>query len=287
MWWICLENGNNGAFAIFNASGFFKVPCGANRLRVLVVGGGGGGGSGTAGGGGAGFVKSSIFEVEPNVIIEITVGAGGKGSTRKDTCLQNSQPGGRSSFGSVLHAEGGDNHKGPCTTNSHGSSGGTGGGAGCVNIKGYCHSGAGGSGGSDGSNASRGQSSGPGAGQGNYNEQLKLFRNSSITAGAGGRGKLYAAAGGGGGGGILINGLGPVAGSGQEPAGSQGGKGYGAGGGSGFLQPNQNQFHSGGNGADGVVYVEWYLDMNQSSYIKIAQPTSSMSINFILFVKLT
>lgn len=110
---------------------------------------------------------------------------------------------------------------------------------------------------------------GLGVGQGNYKELLKQFRMSSITAGAGGKWRLYAAAGDGGGGGILINGVGLVAGCGQKPAGSQGGKGFGTGEGSGFQQSNQENSsiicHSGGNGIDGMVYVEWDLEKKQSA----------------------
>ena len=62
------------SYALFTKSGIFTVPCGVNRVRVLVVGGGGGGGSGASGGGAAGFVKAGEFGVEPNEIIKVTVG---------------------------------------------------------------------------------------------------------------------------------------------------------------------------------------------------------------------
>lgn len=165
------ENGNSiesTHFAIFNTNDLFTVPCGANRMRVLVVGGGGGGGSGAAGGGAAGFVRSEVFEVAPNVVVKITVGKGGKGSTLKDNCRQDSQSGGRSSFGGFIHADGGENHKGPCYDNWQGASGGSGGGEGCIHSRGYCRSGAGGSGGSNGNNASRGETFGFGTGQSNF-----------------------------------------------------------------------------------------------------------------------
>ena len=51
--------------------------------------------------------------------------------------------------------------------------------------------------------------------------QLKEFTKSSIRAGTGGTGRLYAAAGGGGAGGILINDLGPSGGNGAKPIGSK------------------------------------------------------------------
>lgn len=262
-------NGNNPQFALFNSSGFFTVPCGVYRVRALVVGAGGGGGSGAAGGGAAGYVRSGVLEVEPHVVVKITVGRGGKGSTTKGDCRQDSQSGGRSSFGGFLYADGGSSHKGTCFDNRHGASGGSGGGESCTNFMGYCRSGAGGSRGSNGNIAARGQSFGRGRGQGDYMEQLRSFRGSLFTAGAGGKGRLSAASGGGGGGGILVNCWGPSAGDGEVPIGAQGGRGFGAGGGSGFLDSNEENssqlFHSGGDGADGVVYVEWGFDSNYSS----------------------
>ena len=250
------------------------MPCGANRVRVLVVGGGGGGGSGAAGGGAAGFVCSEVFEVEQLVVVKISVGKGGKGSTRKDTCRQDSRYGARSSFGGFLHADGGGSHNGPCFENWQGASGGSGGGEGCINSGGYCSSGSGGSGGSNGNYSSRGQAFGIGKGQSSYSAQLKQFRMSSITVGAGGKGRLYAAAGGGGGGGVFIDGSGPSAEDGERPIGEMGGKGFGAGGGSGFLDSNEMKtsphiYHRGDVGADGVVYIEWWWESKSSKFYKI------------------
>ena len=62
----------------------------------------------------------------------------------------------------------------------------------------------------------------------------------------------------GGEGGILINNTGPRAHSGGGNHSAQGGRGYGAGGGSGGIKwiPKDISRTFGGNGADGVVYVE-------------------------------
>ena len=239
-------------------------------MRVLIVGGGGGGGSGAAGGGAAGFVRSEVFELKPNVVVKITVGKGGKGSTLKDNCSQDSQPGGRSFSVDTFTRMAEKTTRVPVIYNWQGASGGSGGGEGCNYTSGYCGSGSGGSGGSNGNYASHGETFGFGRGQGNYTKILKQFNQSSISAGAGGKGRLYAAAGGGGAGGILIDGLGPSGGDGAQPAGSQGGKGYGAGGGSGFIDLNKkyyfNTFLNGGDGADGVVYIEWFTSKERTAY---------------------
>ena len=253
------------SYALFTSSGIFTVPCGVNRVRVLVVGGGGGGGSGAAGGGAAGSVKIGVFDVQPNEALKVTVGKGGKGSTLKlGSCVQDSIAGERSSFARLLRADGGGNHSGSCFASWQGASGGSGGGEGCTNETGRCRSGAGGSGGFNGNKSSGGRTYGVGSGQGAYAEQFKQFRFNLITSGAGGRGSVHDAPGGGGAGGVLINDNSPIAGSGAKPSGAEGGRGYGSGGGSGFLELEDDKaapiHNEGGKGADGVVYVEWWWE---------------------------
>ena len=238
------------------------MPCGVNRVRVLVVGGGGGGGSGAAGGGAAGIVKTGVFDVEPNEVIKVTVGKKGNGSTRKEgSCAQDSTPGERSSFGRLLRADGGGNHNGTCYESWKGATGGSGGGEGCSTETGRCRSGAGGIGGSPGNNASSGRAYGVGLGQGLFAEQLKQFRFNFISVGAPGKGSFHEAPGGGGAAGILINNESLSATGGANPFGANGGKGYGAGGGSGFLESDDDKaaaiYIEGGSGSDGVVYIEW------------------------------
>lgn len=230
-----------------------------------MVGGGGGGGSGPAAGGASGYVNGGAFNVDPETVIQVIVGKGGLGSTRKVTCDQDSQPGGASSF-DILVANGGGNHQGTCPQSWAGPAGGTGGGGGCYNASYWCQGGAGGSGGSSGYTSTGGQSYGPGSGQGSasYINQLNMFCLTQFTAGLGGNGKEEDSPGGGGAGGILAQGVGPSAGSGEGLTGSSGGNGYGAGGGSGgyvgrnYNNPNQSMYYAGGAGSDGLVYVEWF-----------------------------
>lgn len=233
------------SYALFTSNAIITVPRGVSRARVLLVGGGGGGGSGPAAGGASGYVKSGVFDVVPNSKIQISVGKGGQGSSRKVTCDQDSQPGGVSSFGTLV-VNGGKSHEGKCSQSWAGPSGGSGGGEGCYK------SGAGGSGGLSGNGSIGGQRYGPGSGQGPYANQLQTFCFTRLTAGAGGSGQISDSPGGGGAGGVLVEGEGPNAGKGESESGSEGGKGYGAGGGSGgylgknYDNPNQSIFYEGG-----------------------------------------
>ena len=231
-------------------------------MRVLVIGGGHGGGSGFAGGGGSGYVRTGEFRVVPSEVVHVTVGAGGQGSTSKvgvaatGACIQDSRPGGISSFGPYLSARGGSDMPDECGEYAFaGRDGGSGGGAGCVL---NCTSGKGGSGGTDGTWTKGRHSFRYGVGQGPYETHLrKMFRYNNLTAGEGGSGVYGWEVGGGGGGGVLFNGSGPRAQTGE--GGAEGGQGYGAGGGGSHLIeiPSDYIYYAGGSGADGLVYVEW------------------------------
>ena len=243
----------------FSANGEFRVPCGVSRVRVLAVGGGSGGGSGNAGGGASGYVKYGEFAVEHGISIPVTIGEGGLGSTFKQNDLYpDSTPGSRSSFGSYISAEGGG-----VACSMKAASGGSGGGEGCEGCEGPCWSGGGGSGGSDGNRSSIAsqQCHSPGSGQQSYEPVLQHFKRNALIPGAGGRGVFLDFPGGGGAGGLLINGRGPTASIGKD-GGAYGGLGYGAGGGGGYLNRTSDSngwnYHPGGTGANGLVYVEWY-----------------------------
>ena len=235
------------------------MPQGVSRARILLVGGGGGGGSGPAAGGAAGYVNSGVLSLKINV----QVGKGGRGSTRKVTCDQDSQAGGASSFWKLV-AYGGGSHQGTCPQSWAGPSGESGGGDGCYNSSNWCQSGDGASGGSSGYNSTGGESYGPGSGAGAYDSQLQLFCFTKFFAGAGGRGQIEDSPGGGGASGVLVEDEGPIAGSGESVPGAEGGRGYGAGGGSGgyvgrdFNNASQSMYYGGGAGSDGFVYVEWF-----------------------------
>jgi hypothetical protein len=235
-------------FQTFTQSGTFVVPQGVSQVRVLCVGGGGGGGNGHSGGGGSGFVATGTFSVSQGQSIAVTVGQAGNGAIQQtDNSVVGISPGGSSSFGNLLSAGGGQV---VTSSGSTANSGGSGGG-------GSCNGGTtGGNGGTGGSNGGSCTYSG-GAGQGNYVPALSLFVHSSVSAGSGGLGGSSSHAGGGGGGGVLIGGAGPVGADGPQSWSGKGGNGYGGGGGAGGYSSSSNIRHAGGNGAPGVVYVEW------------------------------
>ena len=261
-------------FTTFTSDGQFQVPCGVSRVQVLAVGGGSGGGSGNAGGGPSGFIKNGEFAVEPGANIAITVGVGGAGSTfKQNDPSQNAKPGGRSSFGLLLSADGG----GSKCSNFIGA-GSSGGGQGC---EGPCWSGTGGSSGSNGNLSSiiGQQCLPPGSGQGTYEPIIRLFKRNLFTAGAGGKGVFLEFPGGGGAGGILLNGIGPSASIGQH-GGAYGGNGYGAGGGGGLMNKTSDlkgwNYHPGGRGASGLIYIEW--GWNEKNFENMADIRKELKI---------
>ena len=214
---------------------------------MLVVGGGAGGGSGRAGGAGSGYVQVKEVAVERFELITIVVGKGGQGSGhRVNDGTQNATAGERSAFGHYLTANGG---VAPTSDNLRGSAGGSGGGG--PSDSNYATRS--GNGGSDGSEGNSAWQSG-GSGQGTYSNRLTIFKHNVLAPGRGGTGGSiqYGYVGGGGGGGVLINSKGPAGGNGQY---ARGGTGYGAGGAGGYVLGNH--WFEGGNGADGLVYVEW------------------------------
>ena len=246
---------SNAAFVLYEYSGGieqFVVPTGVNSINVLVVGAGGGGGSGHHGGGGSGEVVTGTFAVTGGDTLSLFVGQGGSGA---ETIVGSSDligiSAGEDSFFDFLVAGGGgfDNR------NIGGHDGGSGGG-------GACNSGTlGGSGGSGGSDGQACQV-GPGfvaigLGQGDFTALLTSFDDNLLSAGAGGAGGTGTHAGGGGAGGVQINGLGE---NGQDGVnaifGAKGGSGYGAGGGGGSINGTPTRF-GGGDGANGLVYIEY------------------------------
>ncbi|MGE0703511.1 MAG: glycine-rich domain-containing protein [Vicinamibacterales bacterium] len=236
---------------LFTTSGSFTVPAGITSLRVLAVGGGAGGGGGHQGGGGSGLVAYALLAVSPGDNISLTVGAGGTGAAQANDNNQFAgTPGGTTTFGAALvSAPGGT---GVTSGNASGNNGGSGGGGAC---NGGTTGGAGGSGGGNGVSCTVTG----GTGQGDYSGLLANFTQSALTAGAGGAGGSMSNAGGGGAGGILVEAAGPTAGAGGGGATSgQGGVGYGAGGGAGGYDFTTDPIRfAGGNGNDGIIYIEW------------------------------
>ncbi len=111
-------------FQVFLNSGTFVVPTNVNRIMVELWGGGGGGGSGlsdqtnywnTGGGGGGGGYGWNVFNVTPGYSYTVTI----------PTDSNAGQPGGTTSFGSLLSATGGS--PGGNATTKQGGMGGAGG----------------------------------------------------------------------------------------------------------------------------------------------------------------
>jgi len=260
--------------------GQWKPPSGATSLHVLVVGGGGGGSAneiqGIGGpGGGSGKVVTEVLSITNSDPIAISVGEGGRGSS------EFMQPGenGNASYLGNLTAQGGQGgilREGGSAKGPGGNNGGGGSGGGSY-APGFLP-GAGGNGGTGGANGKDGQPAtdpnpvfGTRGGSGTPFPEFQ-FRRVIVSAGLGGNGGTTAGSGGagcgggggGGGGGVLLNDSSGHAASGDttlatypcaddrgEPG--EGGAGYGAGGGgsgNGYGSP-------GGDGANGIVYVEW------------------------------
>lgn len=259
--------------------GTWQPPDGAATVRALIVGGGGGGaasierGIGGTGGSSGKVVVITVATAKTTIRIEIGAkGIGGLGFRHPGS------DGGPSSFGGVTAPGGGGGQPyggGRTPVGDGGSNGGGGGGGG--NYQQGFHAGMGGAGGTGGTEGGTGEPGtdaqnpvkGTEGGVGSLFPQLN-FAAAAITAGAGGMGGLpghdgrgFGGGGGGGGGGILVKLTGARAGDGMggpEPfsrtpvGGGAGGAGYGAGGGGGG---NFAVGARGGDGAPGLVYVEW------------------------------
>lgn len=211
----------------FGASGAF-IPKQSLTCDILQIAGGGGGGADMSGGGGAGgllyFASQSLTAISHNV----TVGAGGSGSTGGGTLGTN---GVNSQFASLTASVGGGRSGNYLTPN--GASGGSGGGAGRQ------------SGGSTGGAASP-------AGQGNAGGNGSRITSDGETGGGGGAGAAgqsgYSTGSGDGGIGLsTYSSWGIAAGVGHNVDGTV----YFAGGGGGGWQDNATVTGSGGFGGGG------------------------------------
>lgn len=257
-------------------TGQWTIAPGIKTVRVLIVGGGGGGSAsierGIGGTGGAsGEVVTSTVNISTQQIV-VQVGEAGNAG------LEFGQPGrdgAPSSFGALVATGGGAGEPhcgGETRVTVGGSSAGGGAGGGSYDGNGY-HGGNGGSGGTGGSSGRDGQPGDDGdavlgtpGGIGTAFSALG-FKDVTVTNGPGGAGGSYGSdrigyggGGGGGGGGIIIGQTAPRGNKGESDEsqssaeGGDGGVGFGAGGGGGG---NFKVGAVGGQGAPGVVYVEW------------------------------
>jgi hypothetical protein len=234
---------------VFTSNGNFIVPNGVSSIDVIAIGGGAGGSAGHSAGGSSGFVSHSINQnVSAGDNITVTIGMGGTGGIKSP--MTQAGNGGNTSFGSYLTANGAQASNGNQSSND--GSGGSGGG-------GYGNSGYGGNGGSGGSNGDAGNTGSGTSGQGDYSSILANFNNISISAGSGGDKGSSSHAGGGGGGGLLISGHSATQTATQGAGSSSGqpGLGFGAGGGAGGYTNSGSVYYTGGQGASGVVYIQW------------------------------
>ncbi|WP_413288424.1 glycine-rich domain-containing protein [Bdellovibrio sp. HCB337] len=258
------------SWKLFTDSQYFEVPADVATIKVIVVGAGGGGGGGhlnrgSGGGGGAGgAVKAQTLFVESSSKIAITVGKGGAGGLGGGL---NGLPGGSSSFGDALIAEGGGGgYSGyyNSTMAYGGSGGGSGGGGGGNGVYRVC-SGAGGSGGSAGENgwvSKKGGAGGAGTAWAALTDFIHLVEYSKGDGGiCAGPENTYN--GGGGGGGLVLDSHSAHATSGTASVdqysgyGGTGGQGFGAGGGGGTGAEG-----TGGEGFAGAVYIEYFSEIN-------------------------
>jgi hypothetical protein len=234
---------------LFTSSGTFMTPVGQSSVRVLVVGGGGGGTNGHQAGGGGGRVAAQTVDLTGMDSVAVTVGDAGLGAMAFDgnNNIVGNTPGGTSSFGTLVMATGGLTST---VVNGPGGDGGSGGG-------GSCNAGTpGGNGGTGGANGGACTYLG-GMGQGDYTGLFAMFTMHVVTAGAGGAGGTSSHSGGGGGGGVVVDNAGPNGADGAAAFSAKGGRGYGGGGGGGGYDAAGTIRYAGGNGAPGVVYVEW------------------------------
>src|SRR6056297_3177151 len=251
----------------------WTVPAGVVEIKAVVVGGGGGAaycaGSSDcsgAGGGGGGLGYRNNISVTPGENLDITVGSGGSGGSSSQDPGSN---GGDSYINrdtsTLVKANGGDGanyYSSSCGSGGSGGSGGTsalssndGGGSGGQGGASQDNNGGGGGGGAGGY-------SGDGGDGGSGNSGVGGDGTGGAGGGGGGQSNGGTQDNGGGGVGLSTEGSNGSGGSADNPGtggsgggtGSSGGDGgsYGAGGGG----KEDDTSGAGGDGADGVVYIE-------------------------------
>lgn len=232
-----LASAGNLHSALFTSSGTFTIPTGAissTAFRFRIVGGGGGAGTvrntsnaaGAGGGGAAGYFEAYVSGFSAGQTITISIGAAGLAST------SSSSPGGTGGntvltyTGTTWIGVGGGGGGSSGTTNFE--QGGTGGGGGAIyNTLGLT---------SNVLVAANGQTGGNG---------VYIATNGACSGGAGGSNPLG------------VGGMAPITNSTFGSFAGSNGTGYGSGGAGGAASGSTQSV--GGNGAAGVVIVEWVL----------------------------
>ena len=124
--------------SFLTSAGGWRVPSGATRVSVLVVGGGGGGagqytvstGEAGAGGGGGGVYSIGAYPMSTSSFVSVRVGVGGVGGFPVADRQSIGQIGGTSSFGLLTGGGGGGATRGAANPNFQNGLSGTGGGGG-------------------------------------------------------------------------------------------------------------------------------------------------------------
>jgi len=264
------------------------------KVQALVVAGGGGGGASGGGGGAGGLIFNNSVTVNTNTGVHVVAGVGGTGANLGGQ--NDGNPGGNSSFGTIVATGGGYGGGGT----RDGGDGGSGGGAGRDSTS-YDDlssgvSGQGNAGGGSYDNSASAGGGGGGAGSAGGNGSIGGSQDTLTTGlhgGAGGVGlpysisgetKFYAA---GGAGGQYQGGQIPQGGSGlggnggmQTLAGASGGSrtggrgmpdtGSGGGGGGGTNGGTHDPAGEGGGGGNGTVIVKYPAEDYDSELLLIA-----------------
>lgn len=97
------SGGGITGLSVYNSPGTFTTPANTTKVYLVIGSGGAGGGNLNAGrgGGGNGIVAAGVYTVTASTPYPITVGGGGSGGS------PSGNPGGSSSFGSLLTCNGG------------------------------------------------------------------------------------------------------------------------------------------------------------------------------------
>ncbi len=269
----------------------WRVPAGVSVLSALVVAGGGGGGAESddtgwfAGGGGAGGYQFSLQSGLNRNLVEVVVGAGGRGGAQvtRDASGSTLPTNGQDSrFQSLTSVGGGSGGVSYTAGRLNGSAGGSGGGG--ATYSGLGGAGTAGQGNSGGNAASTCCAGGGGGGFGSAGGNGSAPSAGTSVGGSAGNGVLnpifvsgvspqYVAAGGAGGSFTTAGSAGSLGGT---PAWTDAIANSGSGGGGGGSSPTVPD-KPGGKGGSGIVIVRW-ITASVPSYTKPVNTTINLGM---------